>query len=98
MSHAPLVHHPDPAVESIIETFHELALDLDLPELDWVFVQFNGETLVEGTPRVESDIVACVRWARFLGMSAVAPGVESRGDCWVGVNGPWTLEIIARVH
>jgi hypothetical protein len=98
MSHAPLLHHSDPDVDSIIETFRELAHDLKLPELDWVFVRYNGETLVEGTPRVESDIGACIRWARFLGMSAVTAGVESRGECWVGVNGPWTLEIVAEVH
>jgi hypothetical protein len=98
MSHAPLVHHADADVDSIIETFRELACELRLPELDWVFVRYDGETLVQGTPRVESDVAACVRWARFLGMSAVAVGVESRGECWVGVNGPWTLEIVAEVH
>jgi hypothetical protein len=98
MSYAPLLHHADPDVDSIIETFHLLALELQLPELDWVFVRYDGETLVEGTPQVESDVVACVRWARFLGMSAVAVGIESRSDCWVGVNGPWTLEIVAEVR
>jgi hypothetical protein len=98
MSHAPLLHHADPDVDSIIETFQLLAGELQLPELDWVFVHYDGEILVEGTPRVESDIAACVRWARFLGMSKVADGVESRAGCWVGVNGPWTLEIVAEVH
>jgi hypothetical protein len=98
MSHAPLLHHADPDVDSIMETFQLLAQELQLPELDWVFVRYNSETLVEGTPRVESDVSACVRWARFLGMSEVARGVESRGHCWVGVNGPWTLEIVAEVR
>jgi hypothetical protein len=98
MSHAPLVHHAEPDVESIMDTFHELAGELQLPELDWDFVHYNSETLVAGRPRTKSEAAACVRWARFLGMSAVTAGSESRGECWVGVNGPWTLEIIAEVR
>ena len=81
-----------------METFHELAEALALPELDWDFVHYEGETLVEGHPRAETDIGACLRWARFLGMSAVGTKPDSRCDCWLGVNGPWTLEIVAQVR
>jgi hypothetical protein len=98
MSQAPLLQHTESDEDSIIETFHEIAQVLRLPELDWDFVHYDGETLVEGHPRAETDIGACPRWARFLGMSAVGANPESRGDCWLGVNGPWTLEIIARVR
>jgi hypothetical protein len=98
MSQAPLLQHIETEEESIIETFHEIAQALRLPELDWDFVHYVGETLVEGHPRAETDIGACHRWARFLGMSAVGAHPESRGDCWLGVNGPWTLEIIAQVR
>ena len=98
MSQAPLLQQIESEEESIMETFHELAEVLQLPELDWDFVHYEGETLVEGHPRAETDIGACPRWARFLGMSAVRADPESRGDCWLGVNGPWTLEIIAQVR
>ena len=98
MSQAPLLQQIESEEESIMETFHELAEVLHLPELDWDFVHYEGETLVEGHPRDETDIGACPRWANFLGMSAVGSNPESRGDCWLGVNGPWTLEIIAHVR
>jgi hypothetical protein len=98
MSQAPLLQHIETEEESIIETFHEIAQVLRLPELDWDFVHYDGETLVEGHPRAETDIGACPRWARFLGMSAVGANSESRSNCWLGVNGPWTLEIIAQVR
>jgi hypothetical protein len=98
MSQLPLLQHIDSEEESIMETFHELAEVLRLPELEWDFVHYDGETLAEGHPRAETDIGACPRWASFLGMSAVGGIPESRGDCWLGVNGPWTLEIIAEVR
>jgi hypothetical protein len=94
MSQAPLLQRVDSEEESIMETFHELAEVLHLPELDWDFVHSEGEVLVEGHPRAETDISACGRWARFLGMSAE----ESRCDAWSGYNGPWTLEIVAQVR
>jgi hypothetical protein len=83
---------------SIMETFHELAQVLSLPELDWDFVHYEGETLVEGHPRAETDLGSCPRWARFLGMSEVGSRPETGGECWLGFNGPWTLEIVARVR
>jgi hypothetical protein len=98
MSQAPHLQHTESEEDSIMETFHELAQVLQLPELDWGVVHYGGETLIEGHPRAESDVAACPRWARFLGMSAVRAGPETRGDCWLGVNGPWTLEIIAHVR
>ena len=98
MSHAPLLQKIVFEEDSIMATFHELAQVLRLPELDWAFVHYDGETLVEGHPRAVTDIGACTRWARFLGMSPVGGTPESRDDCWLGVNGPWTLEIIARVR
>jgi hypothetical protein len=94
MSQAALLQQVDSEEESIMATFHELAQVLRLPELDWDFVHYEGETLVEGHPRAETDISACPRWARFLGMAAQ----ESRRDTWFGFNGPWTLEIIAQVR
>jgi hypothetical protein len=98
MSQAPLVQHTGSDEESIIETFHEIAQVLRLPELDWDFVHNSGETLVEGRPRAETDVAACPRWARFLGMSAVRADPQLHRNCWLGVNGPWTLEIIAQVR
>ena len=98
MSHAQLLHNADSGDESIIETFHELAEELRLPELDWDIVYYDGETLVEGRPRAETDISACTRWAQFLGMSSTAANPESAGNCWLGFNGPWTLEIVAEVR
>ncbi|HEY4226059.1 MAG TPA: hypothetical protein VGM70_09620 [Pseudolysinimonas sp.] len=82
----------------MIETFHELAQVLRLPELDWDFVHYGAETVVEGHPRAESDVAACPRWASFLGLSAVASAAGSVGDCWFGANGPWVLEITAQVR
>ena len=81
-----------------METFHDLAEVLRLPELDWDFIHYDGEVLALGRPRVESDLSACTRWARFLGMSETASNPETGGDSWLGFNGPWTLEIIARVR
>jgi hypothetical protein len=98
MSQAPLLQRTDSEEESIIETFHEIAQALRLPELDWDFIRYDGETLVEGRPKAETDVAACPRWARFLGMSAVRANPKSRRGCWLGVNGPWTLEIIAQVR
>lgn len=98
MSQAQTLHRIESDEESIIETFHEIAQVLRLPELDWDFVHYKGETLVEGRPKAEHDVAACPRWARFLGMSAVRANTELRRDCWLGVNGPWTLEIIAQVR
>jgi hypothetical protein len=98
MSQAPLLQQVETEEESIMETFHELAEALSLPELDWDIVQNEGETVVEGHPRAERDIAACPRWARFLGMTAVGASRESRGDSWLGFNGPWTLEIVAQVR
>jgi hypothetical protein len=98
MSQAPLLQHTDSDEESIMETFHELAEALRLPELDWDVIHYDGEILVEGRPRAETDISACTRWARFLGMSATVANSAASGDCWLGFNGPWTLEIIAQVR
>jgi hypothetical protein len=98
MSQVPLVQDRESEEDSIIATFRELAQVLRLPELDWDFVHYDGDTLVEGHPRAESDIASCPRWASFLGMSAVAASAQSRGDCWFGANGPWMLEIIAEVR
>jgi hypothetical protein len=98
MSHAPLMQYADSGEQSIIETFHELAEELRLPELDWDIVYYDGETLVEGRPRAEADVSACTRWARFLGMWSTAESPESSGTCWLGFNGPWTLEIVAEVR
>ena len=105
MSQAPLLDHVESEEESIMETFHELAQVLRLPGLGWDFVHSDGATLVEGHPPTETDIGACLSWARFLGMSVASASPESRGDCWLGVNGPWTLdagrwtlEIVAQVR
>ena len=98
MSQAPLLQHTESEEESMIATFHEIAQALRLPELHWDFVHYEGETLVEGRPVAETDVAACPRWARFLGMSAVGATPEARRECWLGVNGPWTLEIIAHVR
>jgi hypothetical protein len=98
MSQAPLLQHTDSDEESIMETFHDLAEALRLPELDWDFIYYDGEVLAQGHPRSQSDIAACTRWARFLGMSATVAEADSRGECWLGFNGPWTLEIVAQVR
>jgi hypothetical protein len=98
MSQAPLLQHTDSDEESIMETFRDLAQALRLPELDWDFLHYDGEILALGRPRAETDISACTRWARFLGMSAAAANPENQGACWLGFNGPWTLEIIAKVR
>jgi hypothetical protein len=98
MSQAPLLQRSDSDEESIIETFHEIARALRLPDLEWDFVHNDGESLVEGRPKAETDVAACRRWARFLGMSAFGAAPESPCDCWLGFNGPWTLEIIAQVR
>jgi hypothetical protein len=98
MSQAQLLQPVESDEDSIMETFHELAQVLRLPELDWAFVHYEGETLVEGHPRLETDIDACPRWARFLGMSAFGEARESPGASWFGFNGPWTLEIVAEVR
>jgi hypothetical protein len=98
MSQAPLLQQIESEEESIMQTFHDLAKVLRLPELDWAFVHYEGETLVEGHPRAETDIGACPRWARFLGMAAASADPGSRSRCWFGFNGPWTLEIIAQVR
>ncbi len=81
-----------------METFHDLAQVLRLPELDWDFIHYDGEILALGRPRAESDLSACARWARFLGLSETASIPEIGDHCWLGYNGPWTLEIIARVR
>ena len=98
MSQAPLLEHTDSDEESIMETFHDLAQELRLPELDWDVIHYDGEILVEGRPRAETDISACTRWASFLGMTATAATRGLRSECWLGFNGPWTLEIIAQVR
>jgi hypothetical protein len=84
--------------DSIMETFRELAQVLRLPELEWDFVHYEGETLVEGHPRTEIDVDSCPRWARFLGMSAIGATSDSPRECWFGFNGPWTLGIVAQVR
>jgi hypothetical protein len=98
MSQALLLQRTDSDEESIMETFHDLAQELRLPELDWDIIRYDGETLVEGRPRAETDVAACTRWARFLGLSAADVNPESLGRCWLGFNGPWTLEIVDRVR
>ena len=98
MSQAPLLQRTDSDEESIMETFHDLAQVLRLPELNWDFIHYDGEILALGRPRSVSDVSACIRWARFLGMSETASNPGTGGDCWLGFNGPWTLEIIARVR
>jgi len=55
------------------------------------------DQVVAGRPRAVADVVACPRWARFLGLSPVHAASDGRGDLWFGVNGPWTLEIFAEV-
>ena len=83
--------------DSIVATFSDLARELRLPELDWNFLHDDGVVIVEGRPRALRDLAACPRWARFLGMSAIHADAEGNGDLWLGVNGPWTLEILAEV-
>jgi hypothetical protein len=98
MSQSQVMQRTESDQDSIIETFNEIAQSLRLPSLSWDFVKYEGETLVIGRPVAESDIAACPRWARFLGMSAVCPDTEDCFDSWLGVNGPWTLEIFAEVR
>ena len=81
----------------MIEAFHELAADLNLPELHWDFVHAHDEIIVEGRPLCPTDITACPRWARFLNMQAIGLVEDVEGSRWLGINGPWTLEIIAEV-
>jgi hypothetical protein len=83
--------------DSIVATFADLARELRLPELDWNFLHEHGEVIVEGRPRATADLAACLRWARFLGMSPVHTDANGNSDCWLGVNGPWILEIFAEV-
>lgn len=96
MTQTTLLHEPDSEEESMIETFHELAAELHLPELHWDFVHAH-ETIVEGRPYAPTDFAACQRWARFLNMQAIGSAEQVAGCRWLGINGPWTLEIIAEV-
>jgi hypothetical protein len=84
--------------ESIVATFADLARELRLPELDWEFLHDHGEVVVEGRPHQLKDLVACPRWARFLNMSELHRDASGRGDLWFGMNGPWTIEILAEVR
>lgn len=84
--------------ESIVATFSELARELRLPELDWNVLHEDGLAVVEGRPRAAGDSIACQRWARFLGMSPIHAHADGRGEWWLGVNGPWTLEIFAEAR
>ena len=83
--------------DAMVATFSELAVELRLPTLDWNFLHEHGEVIVEGKPRTAADRAACLRWARFLGMSPVHTDASGNFDCWLGVNGPWVLEITASV-
>jgi hypothetical protein len=87
----------DSLEESMMETFHELAGELHLPDLHWEFVHAHDEVIVEGRPQAATDITSCPRWARFLSMQAIGSADDVRGSRWLGNNGPWTLEIIAEV-
>lgn len=84
--------------DSIMATFTDLALELRLPELEWDFLREHDEVIVKGRPRTTADLAACLSWARFLGMSPVYTDVSGNCDCWLGVNGPWVLEIFAEVR
>ena len=84
--------------ESIVATFADLARELRLPQLDWEFLRANDEVIAEGRPHTTADLAACLRWARFLGMSPVLHDAAGNTSCWLGVNGPWTLEIFAEVR
>src|ERR1700709_1955352 len=83
--------------DSIVTTFSDLARELRLPELDWNFLHDHGVVIVEGRSRAAERLAACPRWARFLGMSAIHADSDGHGDCWLGANGPWTIENLARV-
>jgi hypothetical protein len=84
--------------ESIVATFAELARELRLPELDWDFLHEYGAVIVEGRPRAMQDLAACPRWASFLGMSEMHANQQGHCDFWLGINGPWTIEILAEVR
>jgi hypothetical protein len=84
--------------DSIVATFTDLARELRLPELDWAFLHDNGTIVVEGHPRTLADLAACPRWAKFLGMSEVHQNQSGSCDFWLGLNGPWTIEIVAEVR
>jgi hypothetical protein len=92
------VQEIDSDEESIVATFADLARELRLPELDWEFLHEHGEVVVEGRPHAVGDLVACPRWARFLNMSEVHQDSLGHCDLWLGINGPWTLEILAEVR
>jgi hypothetical protein len=84
--------------DSIVATFSELARELRLPELDWNVLHEDGLAVVEGRPRASGDSTTCRRWARFLGMSPIHARADGSGEWWLGVNGPWTLEIFAEAR
>ncbi|HEX4059030.1 MAG TPA: hypothetical protein VHX87_12050 [Galbitalea sp.] len=98
MNQGTLVQEVETDEDSIVATFADLARELRLPELDWEFLYEHGETIVEGRPHAVRDVVACPRWARFLGMSELHQDPQGRCDLWFGINGPWTLEILAEVR
>lgn len=97
MNQETLVQEVESDEGSIVATFADLARELRLPELDWEFLHENGEVIAEGRPHAVRDLVACPRWARFLGMSEVHKDRQGHCDLWLGMNGPWTLEILAEV-
>jgi hypothetical protein len=98
MNQKTLVREVETDEDSIVATFTDLARELRLPELDWEFLHEHGDVIVEGRPHAIRDLVACPRWARFLGMSEVHQDSDGRCDLWLGINGPWTLEILAEVR
>jgi hypothetical protein len=98
MTQPTLIQEQGSLEQSLVDTLAELARDLDLPDLHWDFVHAHDDVIVEGHPQASGDISACPRWARFLGMCAVGSDSDVRGSRWLGMNGPWTLEIIAEVE
>jgi hypothetical protein len=98
MNHNALVQDVETDEDSIVATFADLARELRLPALDWEFLHDHGELVVEGRPHAVRDLVSCPRWARFLGMSELHQDREGHCDLWFGINGPWTLEILAEVR
>ena len=94
---APLLHDTESELDAILSTFHDLARELRLPELSWDVVRYGDQLVVEGRPRASGDLPSCPRWARFLGMDDAGTDPAEHAPVWLGVNGPWTMEIVAAV-